>query len=72
MIDAQVFAGHLAGPGASAGSRGERAGPAGTNGMGLLPGWAELEPALPKIAAAMRGCLNQIGCVLRLGSAGGS
>jgi len=36
--------------------------------MGLLPGWAELEPALPQIAAVMRRYLAQIGCVLRPGS----
>jgi integrase len=44
--------------------------PRGANGMGLLPGWAELEPALPQIAAVMRRYLAQIGCVLRPGSAG--
>ena len=44
----------------------------GANGMGLLPGWAELEPALPQIAAAMRRYLTQIGCVLRPGSVSGA
>jgi site-specific recombinase XerD len=44
----------------------------GANGMGLLPGWAELEPALPHIAAAMRRYLTQIGCVLRPGSVSGA
>jgi site-specific recombinase XerD len=44
----------------------------GANGMGLLPGWAELEPALPQIAAAMRRYLAQIGCVLRPGSVSGA
>jgi len=37
----------------------------GANGMGPLPGWAELEPALPQAAATMRRYLAQIGCVLR-------
>jgi len=36
--------------------------------MGVLPGWAELEPALPQAAAVMRRYLAQIGCVLRPGS----
>jgi site-specific recombinase XerD len=44
--------------------------PRGANGMGLLPGWAEPEPALPQIAATMRRYLAQISCVLRPGSAG--
>jgi site-specific recombinase XerD len=44
----------------------------GANGMGLLPGWAELEPALPQIAAAMRRYLAQISCVLRPGSVSGA
>jgi site-specific recombinase XerD len=39
--------------------------PRGANGMGLLPGWAELEPALPPAAATMRRYLAQISCVLR-------
>jgi hypothetical protein len=40
--------------------------------MGLLPAWAELEPAVPQIAATMRRYLAQIGCVLRPGSVGGA
>jgi hypothetical protein len=40
--------------------------------MGALPGWAELEAAVPQIAATMRRCLTQIGCVLRPGSVGGA
>jgi site-specific recombinase XerD len=46
--------------------------PLGSNGVGALPGWAELEPALPQIAATMRRYLAQIGCVLRPGSVGGA
>jgi site-specific recombinase XerD len=46
--------------------------PLGGNGMGLLPGWAELEPALPQITAAMRRYLAQISCVLRPGSVSGA
>src|SRR5690348_9374643 len=37
--------------------------------MGPLPGWVELEPAVPQIAATMRRYLAQIGCVPRPGSA---
>ena len=37
----------------------------GANGMGALPAWADLEPAVPQIAATMRRYLTQIGCVLR-------
>ena len=44
----------------------------GANGMGALPGWADLEPAVPQIAATMRRYLTQIGCVLRPGSVGGA
>ena len=44
----------------------------GANGMGLLPGWAELELALPQMAATMRRYLTQIGCILRPGSVGGA
>jgi len=44
----------------------------GANGMGPLPAWAELEPALPQVAATMRRYLTQIGCVLRPGSVGGA
>jgi site-specific recombinase XerD len=44
----------------------------GANGMGLLPDWAELEPALPQIAATMRRYLTQISCVLRPGSVNGA
>jgi hypothetical protein len=46
--------------------------PLGSNGVGALPGWAELEPALPQIVATMRRYLSQIGCVLRPGSVGGA
>jgi site-specific recombinase XerD len=44
----------------------------GANGMGSLPAWADLEPAVPQIAATMRRYLIQIGCVLRPGSVGGA
>jgi len=44
--------------------------PRGLNGMGELPGWAELEAAIPQVAATMRRYLTQIGCVLRPGSVG--
>ena len=47
-------------------------GPRGLNGMGALPGWAELEAAVPQVAATMRRYLTQIGCVLRPGSVGGA
>jgi hypothetical protein len=40
-------------------------GPRGSNGMGELPGWAELEAAVPQVAATIRRYLTQIGCVLR-------
>ena len=40
----------------------------GANGMGSLPAWADLEPAVPQITATMRRYLTQIGCVLRPGS----
>jgi site-specific recombinase XerD len=40
--------------------------------MGVLPGWAELEAAVPQVAATMRRYLAQIGCVLRPGSVGGA
>jgi site-specific recombinase XerD len=33
--------------------------------MGVLPAWADLEPAIPQITAPMRRYLTQIGCVLR-------
>jgi len=46
--------------------------PRGANGMGLLPAWADLEPALPQIVATMRRYLTQIGCVLRPGSVSGA
>jgi site-specific recombinase XerD len=39
--------------------------PLGLNGMGELPGWAELEAAVPQVAATMRRYLAQISCVLR-------
>jgi hypothetical protein len=45
---------------------------AGVNGMGALPGWADLETAVPQVAATMRRYLTQIGCVLRPGSVGGA
>ncbi len=44
----------------------------GANGMGLLPGWAELETTLPQVAATMRRYLAQITCVLRPGSVSGA
>lgn len=44
----------------------------GANGMGELPGWAELEAAIPQVTATMRRYLTQIGCVLRPGSVGGA
>jgi site-specific recombinase XerD len=44
--------------------------PPGVNGMGALPGWAELEAAVPQVAATMRRYLAQLGCVLRPGSVG--
>jgi site-specific recombinase XerD len=37
----------------------------GLNGMGELPGWAELQAAVPQVAATMRRYLTQIGCALR-------
>ena len=46
--------------------------PRGLNGMGALPGWAELEAAIPQVAATMRRYLAQIGCVLRPGSVSGA
>jgi hypothetical protein len=46
--------------------------PRGANGMGVLPGWAELEPVIPQITATMRRYLAQIGCVLRPGSVSGA
>jgi site-specific recombinase XerD len=46
--------------------------PLGLNGMAVLPGWAELEAAVPQVAATMRRYLTQIGCVLRPGSVGGA
>ena len=47
-------------------------GPRGSNGMGALPGRAELGGAVPQVAATMRRYLTQIGCVLRPGSVGGA
>jgi site-specific recombinase XerD len=44
----------------------------GANGMGSLPGWADLESAVPQITATMRRYLTQISCVLRPGSVGGA
>ncbi|MBV9094077.1 MAG: hypothetical protein JO132_09410 [Streptosporangiaceae bacterium] len=46
--------------------------PRGLNGMAVLPGWAELEHAVPQVAATMRRYLAQIGCVLRPGSVSGA
>ena len=46
--------------------------PLGINGMGALAGWADLEAALPQVAATMRRYLTQISCVLRPGSVGGA
>ena len=47
-------------------------GPRGLNGMGALPGWAELEAAVPQVATTMRRYLTQIGCILRPGSVSGA
>jgi len=47
-------------------------GPRGSNGMGELPRWDDLEAAVPQVAATMRRYLAQIGCVLRPGSVGGA
>jgi integrase len=44
----------------------------GANGMGALPGWDDLEHALPRITATMRRYLDQIGCVLQPGSVSGA
>jgi site-specific recombinase XerD len=46
--------------------------PRGLNGMGVLPDWAEIEAALPQVAATMRRYLAQISCVLRPGSVSGA
>ena len=46
--------------------------PLGVNGMGVLPGWAELERAVPQAAATMRRYLTQISCILRPGSVSGA
>jgi site-specific recombinase XerD len=46
--------------------------PRGFNGMGELPDWAELDAAVPQIAATMRRYLTQIGCALRPGSVSGA
>jgi site-specific recombinase XerD len=40
--------------------------------MGALADWADLEAAVPQVAATMRRYLTQIGCVLRPGSVGGA
>ena len=37
----------------------------GANRVGVLPAWADLEPAIPQITATIRRDLTQIGCVLR-------
>ncbi len=47
-------------------------GPRGSNGMGELPGWAELKAVVPQLAATMRRHTTQIGRVLRPGSVGGA
>jgi site-specific recombinase XerD len=44
----------------------------GLNGMAELPGRAELEAAVPQVAATMRRYLAQISCVLRPGSVSGA
>jgi len=44
----------------------------GLNGMAELPGWAELEAAVPQVAATMRRYLTQISCILRPGSVSGA
>jgi hypothetical protein len=44
----------------------------GANGMGPLPGWAELEGPLPQVSATMRRYLAQISCVPRPGSGSGA
>ena len=44
----------------------------GSNGMGALAGWDDLETALPQITATMRRYLTQIGCILRPGSVSGA
>ena len=72
VIDAQVFAGRAAGPGAAHRERAVSGPRRGANGMGSLPGWADLEAAVPQVAATMRRYLTQIGCVLRPGSVGGA
>jgi len=44
----------------------------GSNGMGALAGWDDLETALPQITASMRRYLTQVGCILRPGSVSGA
>jgi site-specific recombinase XerD len=44
----------------------------GLNGMAELPGWAELEAAVPQVAATMRRYLTQISWILRPGSVSGA
>jgi hypothetical protein len=44
----------------------------GLNGMAELPGWAELEAAVPRVAATMRRYLTQISCLLRPGTVSGA
>ena len=44
----------------------------GSNGMGILPTWADLEPAVGQVTATMRRYLTQTGCVLRPGSVSGA
>jgi hypothetical protein len=40
--------------------------------MGILPTWAELEPAAGQVTVTRRRYLTQISCVLRPGSVGGA
>jgi hypothetical protein len=41
-------------------------------GPALLPGWAQLEDAIPQITIPMRRYLEQVACVLRPGSVSGA
>ena len=73
VIDAQVFAGQPAGQAQPPGAGGERPAAAGRRtGWARCRGWAELEAAVPQVAATMRRYLTQIGCVLRPGSVSGA
>ena len=44
----------------------------GRNGMAALPCWSELDAEIPDVVATMRRYLEQIGCVLRPRSVGGT